>query len=305
MVVLSNEQQEVLNMLTIDFETPKRVSIRRETSLQAVYKIMRKLTKKGFNLHRKQGFKKKRCANIKLNPPPNKKYIRLHGQEWNIKILYKSRYFNELPKNKLLYIDNNPIRVYNDSLEVYSSENLSFIAEDEQRATSQSFNYWNKIFSQIENRLRIIIKKEQYTNISLVKNHYSEVNNELAKDYTEKKVKLRVFCTKDGRLWFELDNSFNLKEAETLHPITAKEDIGKVKTVFNDYRNNPNSYLPSEATGLINALSFNLGEVQFNLIPNLKSLSINLETHVKVLKGIDKSFRRFNKLLESLELKNK
>ena len=85
--------------------------------------------------------------------------------------------------------------------------------------------------------------------------HYAETNNELAQECEKKAYKVRVYTTSDSKLWFLIDNSFNLHEAETVHPETAKEDMGNiVKPFFNDLRDNKPP-LPSEMWVILSELA--------------------------------------------------
>ena len=246
---LSQEQAEVLRMLIKDFDTPRAISIRRKTTVSATYKTISKLRKKGYLSRGYIRGLKKRTPTPTIQPPkkrniqpPTKELrngVRLHAQEFNIKIIHKSDFYKKLQdKNNLIFVDDNTIRLYKDSIEVYTSEHKSFLGEDEQRATALSFSYWRGIFSRLESRLRIVIVKGEHTKIRQVNAHYSEINNELAEDCIKKKVKVRVFANEDGKLWFSIDDSFNLSEAETLHPSTSKRDMSRVKPFFNDLRDN-------------------------------------------------------------------
>lgn len=175
-----------------------------------------------------------------FNPPPNFKppfnKIRLHGQEFNIRILFKDhRYKGKV--GGVVYIDGNTIRLFRDTIEVYSGQ--SFYADDVQKATIDSFKYWNRFFLRLESEFKVILIKPRSQNIKLVNQHYSEVNNEFAEECERKGDKIKVYTTEDGKLWFTIDNSFNLHEAETLHPQTAKEDMSdSVRPFFNDLRDN-------------------------------------------------------------------
>ena len=237
---LSKRQHQVLDMLTKEFETPQRIAVRLQISHQAVYKLINKIRKKGYISRGYSRGLQKIQTTTQLNPSKNlKNGIRLHDQEFNIKILYGSRQYKSALKNKnLFYLDDNTIRLYNQSIEVYSNPHRSFLAEDEQRATALSIQYWNKIFARLEAKLNIILIKGETTDIKQVNGHFSEINNELAEDCNKKQAKLRIYSREDGKLWFSIDNSWDLNEAETLHPGTAKQDMRNVKRFFNDIRDN-------------------------------------------------------------------
>ena len=164
--------------------------------------------------------------------------IRLHGQEFNIKILYKDqRYKNILNKSNLLYVDGNTIRLYRDSIEVYSAQ--SFYAEDVQKCYTDSVSYFQRLFMRIENDLKIIIIKSRKSNIKEVSRHFAWIHNGIAKECRNTGDKIRIYTKDDGKLWFLIDNSFNLDEAETVHPVTSKSDMQlALEPFFNDLRDN-------------------------------------------------------------------
>ncbi|KKM03438.1 hypothetical protein LCGC14_1774500, partial [marine sediment metagenome] len=120
---LSKRQHQVLDMLTKEFETPQRIAVRLQISHQAVYKLINKIRKKGYISRGYSRGLQKIQTTTQLNPSKNlKNGIRLHDQEFNIKILYGSRQYKSALKNKnLFYLDDNTIRLYNQSIEVYSN----------------------------------------------------------------------------------------------------------------------------------------------------------------------------------------
>jgi len=238
---LTQAEKEVLYLLTQEFLTTNQIQIRRQCTRQAVNKILQNLKKKGaYNVG---------CQMVDKSQPTSKKFnhntIRLHAQEFNIKILYQDYKYNKiLEKSNTIIIDGNTIRLNQDTIEVYSGQ--AFYSDDCQKATVKSFEYWTRFFTRLEHDLKVILVKPRSQNIKLVNQHYAETNNELAEESEKKGYKIKVYTTDDGRLWFTIDNSFNLHEAETQHPSSAKEDMqDTVKPFFNDMRDK-NHYLPSQ-----------------------------------------------------------
>lgn len=229
----TKNEKEILYLLTTEYLTPKKISIRRQTSVQAVYKIIKKLKQKGLINKTYERVEKNRPT----KQPLGLKMIRLHGQEFNIQILWKDkkRYDGLRVKGNLLSIDNNTVRLYNNSIEIYSGQN--FYADDVQKATARSLVYWNRFITRLEDTLNVILIKPRKHNIRLINSHYAETGNELSGSCRESGDKIRVYTTEDSKLWFVIDNSFNLEEAETLHPETSKHDMQDVvKPFFNDLR---------------------------------------------------------------------
>jgi DNA-binding CsgD family transcriptional regulator len=233
---LTEAEQAVLILLTDEFLTTKKIAIRRKCSKQAVSKIIRNLKKKGAI---NKALKKVVFSQGTRQPRQPNREIRLHGQEFNIRILYKDlRYRDLLKKANFINIDGNSIRLYQGSIEVYI--NKSFEASTPQKATAASFTYFNRLLARLEHDLKVILIKPRSHNIKLVKAHYAETNNELAGGLIDTGEKIKVYATDDGQLWFTIDNSFNLREAETQHSKTAKQDMEEVvQPFFNDLRDNP------------------------------------------------------------------
>jgi len=234
---LTPTESEVLDMISSGFHTPREIAIRRGTSRQAVYKTINRLREKGEISQVNHRVDKTQCTSH-TTFISNGNQIRLHGQEFNIRIIYKSEnYIKKLNQTNLLFIDGNTIRLYKNSIEVYSGN--SFMGKDAQEATAKSFKYWQKLFTRIELDLKIIILKHRSENIKHVKSHYAEINNELAKHYEITGDKIKIKAREDNKVWFTIDNSYNLREAETMHPTTAKRDMQEViAPFFNDLRDN-------------------------------------------------------------------
>lgn len=235
----TESEKEILDMLLNEFLTIKQIAYRRQTSVQAVYKIIKRLKEKGvLGMPKNQRFKIQ-CTRLLAKNFKGKK-IRLHGEEFNIKILQKSKEYEKTKdQQNFILIENHTIRLYRDSIEVYSGK--SFYGKTAQETTSQSIKYWWKFFQKLENYFNIILIKDRKHNIKLVKSHYAELNNELAKEANEKKYNIKVKAPEDQKTWLSIDKSFNINEAETIHPETSKRDMEEaILPFFNDLRkNNP------------------------------------------------------------------
>jgi hypothetical protein len=75
--------------------------------------------------------------------------------------------------------------------------------------------------------------------LNLCRQHYADIDNELAKDYNERKEKLLIRDEK-GEAWALVDKSLKLDEFEAIHSKTAVPDMDNVITPFmNKLRHNP------------------------------------------------------------------
>lgn len=275
--VLSPEQKEVLYYLTKEFLTVKKIALLRKTTTRAVYKTIAKLKKKGVvSGTQLKGFTILQSTPNLTPPPKSKKHlIRLHGVSFRIKILERSEFYERSLEQKNIYtIANNTIRAFKDSLILYINQDFTYA--DEVKATSECFNYLNRFLIKLENELGIILIRPRYTSIKLLSNHYAEINNELATEHNKKKIGLDIYALEDGKLWFHIDNSFNLNEAETLHGKTAMQDMTKVKTMFNDVRAGK-----WEDT---KKMIMSLGKAQQNTNLNMEFVTHSLKEIIKIIK---------------------
>jgi len=263
---LTKVQIDILRLITEEYMTPVKIALMRGTSTRTVYKTIKILKEKGLLNYKTKKVHKKLCT----QENKKKESIRLHAQEFSIKLIKKGKNYNNLKSNaNTIIIDDNTIRLYNDSLEIYSGK--SFYSDDVTKATYNSFEYWNKFFKRLENDLDVLIVKNRHQNIKLVKHHYASINNGMAKEFNEKKIKIRLYATEDNKMWFELDFSLKHNEAETTHLETAERDMQLVvNKVFNDLRD---SYaakdLPvpimSEIVGAISILTNNVNDIAIGL----------------------------------------
>jgi DNA-binding CsgD family transcriptional regulator len=267
---LTPVEQEVLRLLREEFLTPKQVSYRRQTTHQAVYKIIKKLKKKGAL---SKGIKEVAQKQGRDMQPSNK--IRLHGQEFNIKLLFQNPKYQELlSKSNLMYLGGHTIKLFKNSVEIYAGEGISFYADTADRAFSKSIKYWTKFFKRLEWELKVILIKPRTRNIKQVNAHYSRGDSEISEKAIEEKKQIRIYAAEDGKLAFVTDNSFGFKEDEALHPITAKPDRNAIDKQVNDWRlNNPptNSQLATHV---------------YNVTQNQVMFDSNFKSHLQILKKL-------------------
>jgi len=285
---LSDTQKEILYLISEDFLTIEQIANRRGTSQTAVYKIVKKLKNKGFLAMNFRGVKKIQPSTL---TPSDK---RLHSQEWNIKILWQNHYYqNKYKKSNTRFIDGHTIRLYRNSIEVYAGEGTSFFGETEQRATAKSLVYWERFFHKLEHEFKIILIKPRCENINLVSHHYGNIFCDFSKDCSKNKQRIRIYAREDGKLWFDMDNSFKFKEREHPHPETAKQDSELVSKHIDDWRNN-NPPTNSE-------LAIHVQE----LIQDRKFWAKHQRSHVAAIKELSKGVRKLNKLVGNVLNENK
>lgn len=229
---LTKVEQEILYLISEEFLTVKKIAIRRKTSKSYVHRIIRKLKEKGVL---NQGSQKVHFFDAACEPFLNG--IRLHGEKWHIKTLHRDNRYKEMI-GKTIEEDGNTIRCHKQAIMIYSTK--SFFGSDTYSATAKSIEYWNKFFTKLEWKLKVILIKPGSQNTTRVQAEYAQIKNGLAVKCEREAEKVRIRTREDGKIWFEIDNSFNFHEAETKHPQTAERDMAEaIEPFFNDLRDNP------------------------------------------------------------------
>ncbi len=132
---------------------------------------------------------------------------------------------------------NHKIHLTNRSIIIYNSENESFFAGISQVAHDTALNYYLSIIKSLERDLKANFSEFGKYKFRVTRQHYALIKNALAEQYNENKEKLHV--TNERGEWFIIDNSFNLNEAETIHPKTAVKDNAIIQNFFNSLKQNP------------------------------------------------------------------
>lgn len=282
---LTEAEKEVLFLITEQNLNLKQIQIRRQCSRQAVYKVVKSLKNKGalgFGLHK--------VDNLQASCQPTNQ-VRLHGQEFNIKILWQDEKFQTTLRNaNILYTNGHTIKLYRNSIEVYAGEGLSFYGKNERDADTKASKYWFKFFTKLENDLKVILIKNRSHNIKEVNHHYARGNSEVCENALEQEgKKIRIFCPIDNKLAFITDESFGDKEDETLHPITAKPDRAAIDKQINDWRlHNPptNSQLAAHV---------------MQVSQNLQDYAVHLKAHVESVKQLGDAVGELTSIIKELK----
>lgn len=117
--------------------------------------------------------------------------------------------------------------------------------------------------------------------------HYALIKNALAKQYDKEGKKLEVSNEKGQ--WFIIDNSFNLNEAETIHPQTADKDNIKVQAFFNGIK----KFEGFTPEFVVNSIGQNA--------QNLESYAIHLKAHVESVQKLGDAVQKLTQKIEELD----
>ena len=131
-------------------------------------------------------------------------------------------------KDKKVWLTDKSIVIYDRS---------SYFADDAMQAKGTAIAAHLSMIRQIERLLHVSFEIGSDYKFRVSRQHYALIYNALAKQYNEDGGKLEIRTGKG--LWFLIDNSFNMDEAETVHPSSGMSDNLKVQNFFNSLKVQP------------------------------------------------------------------
>jgi len=144
-------------------------------------------------------------------------------------INFKPLKFGGIVRGQSINFRGRKIWLTNKSIIIY--EKSSYLSDTAEESKQQAIHDLIVLIKSLERMLGANFKIASKYVFKVSRQHYSLIKNSLAKQYNQEGKKLGVYSAEG--LWFVIDNSFNLHEAETLHPKTADIDNKKVQDFFN------------------------------------------------------------------------
>lgn len=145
---------------------------------------------------------------------------------------------------KILTAEGKRLTVNNNKVHLWPKHTIIYIAGDtyNENAIGGSVKATESLIStirQLEAMFNISLKIRGSYRFKILRQHHSLINNEIAIDCNGRKEKVKVYA-EDGKLCILIDNSLNLNELETLHPVEAVKDNNNMKAFIESARRNPN-----------------------------------------------------------------
>jgi DNA-binding CsgD family transcriptional regulator len=233
---LTSTEQEIYVLWAKDHQTPVQIALRRGCSDRAVRKHIANIKRKGYVLNMVPG-----VPNSETTTEPSRaagSKIRLHGQHFVVRLLSKRPAYDQLRRrSNVQYVLDITVKLHRESIEVFASPGLSFFGASADKATAKSMEFWTRTLHRLESHLGVVLLKPRAQNVRQVSAHYARINCGMAQEALDAGDRVQLFAREDGKLWFTIDNSFNLAESETLHPETAQRDMADVvEPHLNDWR---------------------------------------------------------------------
>lgn len=283
---LTQNEKEVLHLLTQEFFTIKQVSFRRHTSDKAVYQIVDRLVKKGYL--DKQNFKA-----LKKVPPCHLELEKdkVVMEEWRYHDLHFVVYpFSFFPRYHKIRLERGGyginhrewvIKLHEESVEIQLQQFQDFVDVDKYRATRKAEDSFNRVLREVSNKFGFCVFKDGRANIKLVNEQLAKNPSSVAE--ASKFSHLLIKDVFDGKVWFVIDNSKGL-EHEYTKPNRVLSDAEKVEPYFNDFKdkqplkNSDLEFRFMQLLGVVESLAKQNGETAIGL----KMITKLLESQLKV-----------------------
>ena len=167
-------------------------------------------------------------------------------------------------------------------------EKTSYLADTAQEAKSYAIYEFKALVKALEGFIGADFSIRGNYSFKVSRQHYALVKNALAKQYDKEGKKLEVYT--DRGLWFIIDNSFNLHEAETVSPKTADVDNKKVQDFFNGIK----KFEGFTPEFLVNSIGQNA--------VNLDNYAKHLTAHVESVKQLGTAVEKLVELVKKKDL---
>jgi len=234
-----------------------------------------------------------------------KKQVRGHGFIFYLKIpklknwkkreryLYqKNINFKKIPYGQTITLKDRKIKLFDNSVIIY--DRFSYISDLAKNTKSQAIYKFLEIVKSLERLLKADLSQNKRYKFKVMREHYGLIKNALARQYDRENKKLYCYC--DKGLWFIIDNSYNLHEAETVLLDQAISDNEGIQKFFNEMKETNYEVTPKF---MLNAIGNNTKTITL-VLNNQVEFAKNLKAHVYWVKKGTKIFQKFEKKLDKL-----
>lgn len=173
-------------------------------------------------------------------------------------------------------------------------EKSSFMADTAEEAKDYAISEIMGVMRALEKTLRADFSFAGKYKFRVSRQHYALVKNALAKQYDREGKKLEIY--NHTGLWFLIDNSFNLHEAETVHSKTAVQDNTKVQNFFNGLKETEN-YTPAFVVTSLAKNSQNLDLLMREQVVYAQ----NIKSHIQAIQDLGYGVRELVGLVKEMK----
>jgi len=255
-------------------KNPSTISKKLNLSLPRISYYLRRLERDGYIKKIGYGTWKANqieVKNIKLGSKEVKK-VRGHAFVWKIRIpktinwkkLLKNKGIDYSIVNKLtprIIIKGKKVWLGKKNVIIYDLE--SYFGSNSIESKKYAIDRLLEVIRALEYKIGISLKKDELYTFTVARNHYSLIKNCLAIQCNKEGRKLQV--SNDKGMWFIIDNSYNLDEAETISPVTALPDNLGIQKYFNEHKETGFEVTPKFTLNALNQLTTAIAQSQIQL----------------------------------------
>lgn len=227
-------------------------------------------------------------------------HLRLPNQIIWDKILKKRKIPYKLINNKhtyQIYFRDNKLWLSRNSIIIYDIN--SYFGTNAVYSRKLAFFALRELLNALQSKLGVNLQKNHLFIVKTSRQHYSLVKNCLAIQCNKNNEKINVYNEKG--LWFSIDNSYNLEEAETLHPKTSLTDSLGIQRYFNEHKDTKFEVTPKFILKVMNGIQRN----QLQFAENMTSHVGAIQTLGREVRGLGRAIRKVMKENKDLKLKVK
>lgn len=207
--------------------------------------------------------------------------VRGHGFLWHIKLPKEINIWEQILTKKNIkfkkinngstfeiYFKENRVWISKNSILIYDIKSyFGFNAVDSKKYAMVELQSY---LIELQAKLGIDFKVKGNFVLKTSRQHYALVRNSLAMQCRKDGTKINVY--NERGLWFTIDNSFNLEEAETVHKDTALVDNLGVQKFFNEHKETGWEVSPKFILNGFNQLTNNLNMYAENMVSHVKAV---------------------------------
>jgi len=214
----------------------------------------------------------------KLDNSTSKK-VRGHAFVWKIRLNKKYDWKVLLEKKGLKYIlvnkgtprimiKDKKVWLGQKSIVIFDLE--SYFGANSIETRKYAVNRLLEIVSLLEREIGVYLNRDKIS-FKVSRQHYSLIKNCLAIQCNQEGKRINV--SNDTGLWFTIDNSYNLDEAETLHPKTALIDSIGIQKYFNEHKETNFEVTPKFILNTMAKQNLQLGQFTEQIKSHLKLIN--------------------------------
>ena len=189
-----------------------------------------------------------------------------------------------------IYFRDNKIWLSKNSIVIYDIN--SYFGINAVYSKKLAFFALRSLLNSLQGALGVNLQTNSQYIVKTSRQHYALVKNCMAMQYDKEGKKLNVY--NDKGLWFTIDSSYNLSEAETVHPETSLVDSLGIQKYFNEHKETKFQVTPKFLLKVMNGIQQN--QLQF---------AENMTSHVGAVQTLGKEVRGLGRAISKVIRENK